>query len=151
MVLGRADEHPEGHRFLGGVARAGTEHHDLCVGDLEHMRTDTRGLLDAGLALSVAAWEEAKASFDWSDMDALRQPPDLAGPHERHVRVACGIDPDRVPRTFPTRGNIGPASVPFTLAGEVETLSRRRPGAPHGHRLRPQRLLRRDRLVTGPQ
>ena len=31
-----------------------------------------------------------------------------------------GIDPTRVPRTFPDRGNIGPASVPFTLAGEAQ-------------------------------
>ena len=78
----------------------------------------------------------------------LRRPPDLAGAHRRHVRGA-GIDPGRVPLTFPTRGNIGPASVPFTLAGEVDSLERRRPGAAHGHRLGPQRLLRRDRLVSG--
>ena len=34
MVLGRADEHPEGHRLVGSVLRAATEHHELCVGDL---------------------------------------------------------------------------------------------------------------------
>ena len=33
----------EGHRVVGGVSRAGTEHHDLCVGDLDLMRTDTQG------------------------------------------------------------------------------------------------------------
>src|SRR5919202_4142821 len=27
MVLGRADRHPEGHRLVGSVSRAGTEHH----------------------------------------------------------------------------------------------------------------------------
>src|ERR671913_633030 len=69
VVLGRADRHPEGHRVVGGVSRAGTEHHDLCVGDLNRMRTDTKGLLDAGLALSSACWEEAKAEFDWAAMD----------------------------------------------------------------------------------
>ena len=122
MVLGRADQHTEGHRFLGGVARAGTEHHDLCVGDLEHMRTDTRGLLDAGLALSVATWEEAKSEFDWSDM-ARYVSHQISQVHTNTMCESLGIDPDRVPRTFPTRGNIGPASVPFTLAGEVESLS----------------------------
>jgi 3-oxoacyl-[acyl-carrier-protein] synthase-3 len=122
MVLGRADRHSEGHRFLGGISRAGTEHHDLCVGDLEHMRTDTRGLLDAGLALSVAAWEEAKESFDWSDM-ARYVSHQISQVHTNAMCESLGIDPDLVPRTFPTRGNIGPASVPFTLAGEVETLS----------------------------
>jgi len=122
MVLGRADRHSEGHRFLGGISRASTEHHDLCVGDLEHMRTDTRGLLDAGLALSVAAWEDAKGSFDWSDM-ARYVSHQISQVHTNAMCESLGIDPDLVPRTFPTRGNIGPASVPFTLAGEVETLS----------------------------
>ena len=55
MVLGRADAHPEGHRLVGGVMRAATEHHELCVGDLESMQTDTKGLLDAGMALSRRA------------------------------------------------------------------------------------------------
>ena len=49
--------------------RAETEHHELCVGDLESMRTDAKGLLDAGMALSRAIWEDAKADFDWSNMD----------------------------------------------------------------------------------
>ena len=37
-----------------------------------------------------------------------------------HTNALCGrlgIDPERVPLTFPDRGNIGPASIPFTLAG----------------------------------
>jgi len=122
MVLGPADRHTEGHRFLGGIARAGTEHHDLCVGDLDGMRTDTRGLLDAGLALSSAAWQEAQSQFDWSDMDRYVSH-QISQVHTNAMCAALGIDPDRVPRTFPTRGNIGPASVPFTLAGEVDTLS----------------------------
>ena len=29
MVLGRASAHPEGHRFIGGVARDATQHHRL--------------------------------------------------------------------------------------------------------------------------
>jgi 3-oxoacyl-[acyl-carrier-protein] synthase III len=34
-----------------------------------------------------------------------------------------GVDPDRVPLTFPYYGNIGPAAVPITLAKEAEALS----------------------------
>jgi 3-oxoacyl-[acyl-carrier-protein] synthase-3 len=86
------------------------------------MRTDSRGLFDAGLALSIAAWEEAKTSFDWSDL-ARYVSHQISQVHTNAMCTALQIDPDRVPRTFPTRGNIGPASVPFTLAGEVETLS----------------------------
>lgn len=121
MVLGRADHHPEGHRLVGGVARAGSEHHDLCVGDLEGMRTDTRGLLAAGLALSKDAWEDAKAEFDWSDMD-LYVAHQISLVHTRAMCEALDIPPARLPLTFPTRGNMGPAAVAFTLAMEVDSL-----------------------------
>jgi 3-oxoacyl-[acyl-carrier-protein] synthase III len=121
MVLGRSDNHPEGHRVIGGVTRAGTEHHELCVGDLESMRTDTKGLLDAGLELAKQAWFEAQGSFNWSDMNRyiIHQ---VSQVHTEALCAALQIAPDRVPRTFPLHGNIGPASVPFTLAGEVGSL-----------------------------
>lgn len=115
MVLGRADENPSGHRFIGGAARAATQHNALCVGDIEGMRTDARGLLEAGLELSVALWTEALKTHDWADLDCyvMHQ---VSNVHTSAVTAALGIDPAKVPLTFPTRGNIGPASVPFTLA-----------------------------------
>jgi 3-oxoacyl-[acyl-carrier-protein] synthase-3 len=42
-----------------------------------------------------------------------------------HTSALCarlGIDPEKVPLTFPTLGNIGPASVPLTLAHQSEAL-----------------------------
>lgn len=122
MVLGRADQHPEGHRVVGGVSRAGTEHHELCIGDVKGMRTDTRGLLDAGLALSEALWADAAAEFDWAagmDRYIIHQ---VSQVHTDALCARLGIDPARVPRTFGNRGNIGPASVPYTLAGQVGEL-----------------------------
>jgi acyl-CoA:acyl-CoA alkyltransferase len=123
MVLGRADRHPEGHRFVGGTARAGTEHHELCVGDLEGMHTDSKGLLEAGLALSVQTWAAARSDFDWEGMDryVVHQ---VSKVHTAALCRALAIDPARVPLTFPTRGNMGPASVPFTLARQVDSLER---------------------------
>ncbi len=122
MVLGRADAHPEGHRVVGGVTRAASEHHELCVGDVDEMHTDTKGLLDAGLDLSAALWDDAADQFDWADgMDSyvIHQ---ISQVHTQALCARLGIDPERVPRTFPTRGNIGPASVPTTLAAQAETL-----------------------------
>ena len=123
MVLGRSDVHGEGHRVVGGVTRAATEHHGLCVGDVHEMHTDARGLMDAGLDLTEAMWTDATAAgFDWADgMDCYV----IHQVSQVHTDAMCerlGIDRGRVPRTFPTRGNIGPASVPTTLAAQVEVL-----------------------------
>ncbi|MBY3553143.1 3-oxoacyl-ACP synthase III [Modestobacter lapidis] len=122
MVLGRADRHPEGHRVVASASRAGTEHHGLCIGDNDGMYTDLKGLLDAGLQLSEDLWDEATQEFDWAggmDRYVIHQ---VSQVHTNAVCERLGIDPDRVPRTFPERGNIGPASVPFTLAGEAHDL-----------------------------
>ena len=115
-VLCRMDQHPEAHRLVGGIARSGTQHHDLCVGDLDRMRTDSHGLMIAGLDLAEAAWKHAGEDFDWEvgmDRYIVHQV------SQRHTELICerlGIDPERCPRTFPTRGNCGPAAIPITLA-----------------------------------
>ena len=122
MVLGRADLHPEGHRLVGSVSRAGTQHHELCTGDNDGMQTDLKGLLAAGLQLSEELWAEAGPEFDWAagmDRYVIHQ---VSKVHTQALCDRFGIDPARVPTTFPTRGNLGPASVPFTLAAEADTL-----------------------------
>lgn len=115
MVLGRASEHPEGHRFVGGVSRAATQHNKLCVGDLDRMTTDSRGLLEAGVQLAVDTWTDAAREFDWSDLDSyvIHQ---VSKVHTAAITSSLKIDPARTPVIFPTRGNVGPASIPFTLA-----------------------------------
>ncbi|TYP88976.1 3-oxoacyl-ACP synthase III [Blastococcus xanthinilyticus] len=123
MVLGRADRHPEGHRLVGAVSRAGTEHHELCIGDNDMMRTDLKGLLDAGLALSEDLWADAAGEFDWAagmDRYIIHQ---VSKVHTQAISDRFSIDPALVPTTFPTRGNLGPASVPFTLAAQQDTLA----------------------------
>lgn len=122
MVLGPADRHPEGHRMIAAVSRAGTEHHALCVGDNDMMHTDLKGLLDAGLQLSTDLWADAEQEFNWSqgmDRYIIHQ---VSQVHTDALCDRLGIDPALVPRTFPERGNIGPASVPFTLGLEVDKL-----------------------------
>jgi 3-oxoacyl-[acyl-carrier-protein] synthase III len=122
MVLGRADEHPEGHRLIGSASRSGSEHHDLCVGDNDLMRTDLKGLLEAGLNLSADLWDDAAGEFDWTrgmDRYIVHQ---VSKVHTQAMCDRFSIDPALVPTTFPTRGNLGPASVPFTLADRQDSL-----------------------------
>ncbi|WP_278236045.1 3-oxoacyl-ACP synthase III [Isoptericola sp. AK164] len=122
-VLGPADAHPEGHRVLGGVTRAGTQHHRLCVGSPEGMFTDAEGLLEGGLELVVDAWKDAIAEWDWEAMDRYVTH-QVSRVHTNAIVEAVGLDRAKVPTTYPTLGNVGPASVPITLVQEAETLSR---------------------------
>lgn len=123
MLLGRASEHPEGHRVVGGVTRAATQHHELCVGDFTEMRTDAQGLLVAGMGLAQDLWKDAAEEFDWSEMDRyiVHQ---VSRVHTAKTAQALGLDASRIPLTFPTYGNVGPAAVAITLAKEVDSLAK---------------------------
>ena len=115
-VLGRTDLHPEGHRLVGGVTRAATWNHELCIGDYEGMFTDTQGLLDNGMHLISEAWAEAhEDGWQWTEMDHYI-PHQISHVHVNALTQATKIDPDRVAKTYPELGNVGPASLPITLA-----------------------------------
>ncbi|WP_210651592.1 3-oxoacyl-ACP synthase III [Nocardioides sp. SYSU D00065] len=124
MVLARADQHPEGHRLVAGVSRAATEHHELCVGDNDVMRTDLKGLLAAGLDLSTGLWDGAASEFGWDDDITRFFVHQVSQVHTDSICERLKIDPDLVPRSFPAFGNIGPASVAYTLAGDQHSLTR---------------------------
>jgi 3-oxoacyl-[acyl-carrier-protein] synthase-3 len=62
-VLGPADL--GGHRIVGGVSRAATEHHELCIGSLDKMTTDTAILLANRIALAHDSFTEAAQHEQW--------------------------------------------------------------------------------------
>ena len=121
MVMGPPRE--GSHAFLGGVTRAATEHHDLCVGDLERMRTDTAALLVGGLDLARDTLDAASAEgWSWLDCDryVMHQ---VSSVHTAKLCELLGIDPAKAPLTYPDFGNIGPAAVPYTLSTVADDLS----------------------------
>jgi 3-oxoacyl-[acyl-carrier-protein] synthase III len=122
-VLGRTDEHPSGHPILGGVTRAATQFHDLCVGSVDGMFTDAKALLKGGLDLVVSAWKEASAEWDWSAMD-MYVTHQVSSVHTNAIIKAAKLDRHRVPTTYPRFGNVGPASIPITLVEAQETLNK---------------------------
>lgn len=122
-VIGPADDHPEGHRIIGGVTRAATQHHNLCVGDHNGMFTDARGLLEGGLELVMDAWKDAKEHFEWQQMDSYVTH-QVSSLHTSSIIKAAKLDKKRVPVTYPELGNVGPASLPITLAREAPKLDR---------------------------
>lgn len=121
-VIGRHSENPGSHPLLRGFFHAATQHHQLCIGSLERMTTDTRGLLDAGTELAKLAWDDAGAGDEWGNRDRyiLHQVSEV---HTNAMLDVLGIEPERVPKMFPTHGNIGPAAIPITLASVADTLS----------------------------
>ena len=84
------------------------------------MRTDTKGLLDAGLHVSKLAWGDAEER-GWLDADRyiIHQ---ISQVHTSMLCERLGIDIAKVPLTFPFLGNVGPASIPITLSREAESL-----------------------------
>ncbi len=121
MVLGRTDQHPEGHRVVGGVSRSGSEHHELCIGDLNLMRTDSRALFEAGITLAAETWRDAAEDFDWAGADYFfcHQ---TSVKHIAAMAAVLGVSPDRCPLTVEAYGNLGAAAVPFTLAQHLDQL-----------------------------
>jgi len=119
MVVGRHSQNPGSHKVVRGFFRADTVHHQLCVGSLEQMRTDTKALLDAGTDLAKIAWDDAEKD-DWLDCDhyILHQ---VSRVHTQAMIDVLGLDADKVAMTFPTFGNIGPAAIPFTMASVQDT------------------------------
>lgn len=120
-VLTRADLAPEGHRFVGSVTLAASEHNHLCRGQLDWMRTDTTGLLSAGLGLAARTFARAADELDWSvdelDHVVMHQ---VSRVHTEQLARALGVPLERVPVIYPEHGNVGPASVPMTLAGAAD-------------------------------
>jgi 3-oxoacyl-[acyl-carrier-protein] synthase III len=121
-VVGRHSENPGSHEIVGGVARADTSHHNLCVGNMDQMRTDTKSLLNAGLQVSKLGWGDAE-ELGWLDVDRyiVHQ---ISQVHTAMLCETLGIDIAKVPLTFPFLGNVGPASIPITLSREAESLEK---------------------------
>ncbi len=44
--------------------------------------------------------------------------------HTNAIVKAAKLDKSRVPLTYPRYGNVGPASIPITLADQADSLSR---------------------------
>ena len=111
------------HRYVGGITRAATVHHDLCVGDLDTMRTDTAALLENGLALAKEAFAASvEAGWEWTTCDryVMHQ---VSAVHTTRLCNLLGVDMDLVPLTYPEFGNMGPAAVPYTLSTIAEELA----------------------------
>lgn len=121
VVLTHRSRSVAGHRLTGHVALADTRHSRLCLGTATQMITDHKMLLQAGVDLARRTWERASAVFGWTaEMIDLFVCHQVTSTHHRAVFDALGLDLRKSFVTFPFLGNVGPASVPLTLALALE-------------------------------
>lgn len=122
MIMARADLAHEGHRYTGSVTRSATGFNQLCRGQMEWMETDTRILLEEGLKLAAETFDAAAAAMGWT-VDALDQViiHQVSRVHTDSIVDLLQLDASRVHAIYPRMGNVGPASVPMTLAKAAES------------------------------
>lgn len=117
LVKGRA------HRLLGGVARAATQHSELCQGDTHGadalaMQTDSEQLLIAGVGLAQETWRDFTAEQGASfDRFICHQ---VGSTHRRKLYETLGLDLTQDFSTFETLGNTGSVALPATLCAAVD-------------------------------
>ena len=118
---------PNGHRLVGGIARAATEHSELCQGDTHGadslaMQTDSEALLVAGVKLARETWDEFTQEVGWSKADFDRFICHQVGStHRRKLYEALGLDLAKDFSTFEELGNTGSVALPATLTRATET------------------------------
>lgn len=122
VIVGRSDLVPEGHKVVGSVTMAATEHNLLCLGHLDwEMKTDPSGLLTAGVKLARDTWGKACREMGWHtdyfNQCIIHQ---VSRTHTNMFAKQLGLDMDRFYLTYPEFGNIGPAAVPITLSKALE-------------------------------
>ncbi len=121
MILARSELAPEGHRFLGGVSLAATQHRHLCRGQVDRMETDASSLLVAGLELAALTFQKACEELGWTP-DVLNECVlhQVSAVHTAKLIELLGLDASKIYKTFPEFGNVGPAAIPITLSKSLE-------------------------------
>ncbi|MCA9791455.1 MAG: 3-oxoacyl-ACP synthase III [Candidatus Eremiobacteraeota bacterium] len=116
-VLTHSSLSKTGHRVVGHVSLADTTHSDLCLGQQTEMIVYARPLMEAGVGLARRTWKEAARVFGWTstnvDLFVCHQ---VGRRHHQFLFESLGLNEQNSFVTYPFLGNVGPASVPLTLA-----------------------------------
>ncbi len=126
-VLTHSSLSQDGHKLLGGVTRAASQHNGLCrieadasfldLDELPAMRTDYEGVLKNGLKLAPDTWESTKQELRWNNSDVDRFfTHQVSAVHSRLLFKTLGLDDTKDFSTVEYLGNIGSVSLPITVA-----------------------------------
>ncbi len=126
-VLTHSSLSQDGHKLLGGVTRAASQHNDLCRIEADtcfsdpsislEMHTDSRELLKNGARLAPDTWQDTKQELGWKDSDVDRFfTHQVSAVHSRLLFKTLGLDNEKNFTTVEYLGNIGSVSLPITMA-----------------------------------
>jgi len=126
-VLTHSSLSQDGHKLLGGVTRAASQHNGLCrieadtsfvdLDELPDMHTDYEGVLKNGLKLAPDTWEATKQVLGWKNSDIDRFfTHQVSAVHSKLLFKTLGLDEAKDFSTVDYLGNIGSVSLPITMA-----------------------------------
>jgi 3-oxoacyl-[acyl-carrier-protein] synthase-3 len=126
-VLTHSSLSQDGHKLLGGVTRAASQHNSLCrieadasfldLDELPDMRTDYEGVLKNGLKLAPDTWEATKQELGWKNSDIDRFfTHQVSAVHSKLLFKTLSLDDAKDFSTVEYLGNIGSVSLPITMA-----------------------------------
>jgi 3-oxoacyl-[acyl-carrier-protein] synthase III len=126
-VLTHSSLSQDGHKLLGGVTRAASQHNSLCrieadasfldLDELPDMHTDFEGILKNGLKLAPDTWEDTKQELGWKNSDVDRFfTHQVSAVHSKLLFKTLGLDESKDFSTVGYLGNIGSVSLPITMA-----------------------------------
>lgn len=115
-----------GTSLRGGAWLADTSQHELCQGGIGEahqaagslsMRTDSEGMLNAGVALASRLWPEFLATLDWTAESIRRVCTHQVGKaHRKRLLDALELPAELDFPTVERFGNTGAAALPMALA-----------------------------------
>lgn len=131
VVLTHSSISKSGHKVLGGVIRTASQHNGLCriendtyffdPNSRPNMRTDFQGVLKNGLILAEETWKAMKKELRWhnSDVDKVfcHQ---VSVVHQDLLFDTLMLDESKGFSSVEYLGNIGPVSLPITLAIAID-------------------------------
>jgi 3-oxoacyl-[acyl-carrier-protein] synthase III len=126
-VLTQSSLSRDGHKLLGGVTRAASQHNGLCRIETDtcfsdpsispDMHTASRELLKNGAKLAPDTWEAIKQELVWRNSDVDRFfTHQVSAVHSRLLFKTLGLDKTKDFPTVEYLGNIGSVSLPITMA-----------------------------------
>lgn len=117
MVMARAELVPQGHRLIKGINLANTRYSYLCHGQVDHMYCDSVGLFNAGMGLLKRMVNYAKHEMGWEpanqDEFIFHQ---VNAVYTNTFAKHIGVGKDKMFVIYPEYGNIGPCTIPVSLA-----------------------------------